>query len=377
MSPVLAQHADGSARPAWFDGAIAQVLACAGTLTSAQDARELDQLVAEMLGEELFAVLQDGWGLWWGWWFGELVDATMERIEEVPGPEREAAVWLLHGLAAQVGNMADAMLREAREQAGEPVPDWLSGVGQVSATGRITRLRDTFGTRFGVIAEFTYPGSTDRHCYLFDVDASGFVVLAGAGVHDDMGQAAEVWRARTGEPDAEAVVVEDPAELACLVHLSTGNEIMVRGDESREIMNNWFRVHTLIGALARKLEARGTPLPAACSLYHDLDITMMVDPFNAWYLQTHEAKPDPDALDALAAEWMEGALPETWFSASPERIRFQRVLISDWVPDNPVTLAVIALLPEWVRWLGDRAGLAPYRMRQLLEATAVDLASIR
>ena len=48
----------------------------------------------------------------------------------------------------------------------------------------------------------------------------------------------------------------------------------------------------------------------------------------------------------LAGEWMEGALPATWFSASPARVHFQRVLISDWVPDHPMTLGAVGLLPE-------------------------------
>jgi hypothetical protein len=33
-----------------------------------------------------------------------------------------------------------------------------------------------------------------------------------------------------------------------------------------------------------------------------------------------------------------------------------------------VTLGVIALLPEWVRWLGDRACLTPDRIQPLLDA---------
>ena len=73
-------------------------------------------------------------------------------------------------------------------------------------------------------------------------------------------------------------------------------------------------------------------------------------------------------VDALAGEWMEGALPETWFSASPARIRFQRQVIADWHPNDPVTRGVIALLPEWVRWLGERVGLTADRLQPVLDA---------
>ena len=53
--------------------------------------------------------------------------------------------------------------------------------------------------------------------------------------------------------------------------------------------------------------------------------------------------------------------------ALPARIRFQRELIADWMPD-PVTLGVVALLPDWVHWLGERAGLPADRMQPLLDA---------
>jgi hypothetical protein len=30
---------------------------------------------------------------------------------------------------------------------------------------------------------------------------------------------------------------------------------------------------------------------------------------------------------------------------------------NDWIPDDPITIATKALLPEWVRWHGEQAGL--------------------
>jgi hypothetical protein len=47
---------------------------------------------------------------------------------------------------------------------------------------------------------------------------------------------------------------------------------------------------------------------------------VLAGPFTDWHVRTL----DSTAVDALAGEWMEGALPETWFSASPARVRFQR-----------------------------------------------------
>ena len=87
--------------------------------------------------------------------------------------------------------------------------------------------------------------------------------------------------------------------------------------------------------------------------------------------ERHGGEPDPEVAEALAAEWMEGTLPQTWFAAPPERVRFQYNLIGDWIPDDPVTRGVLAMMPEWVRWLGERAGLDErFRVRALAVARA-------
>jgi hypothetical protein len=49
-------------------------------------------------------------------------------------------------------------------------------------------------------------------------------------------------------------------------------------------------------------------------------------------------------------------LPGTEHSVSPARSESFRGLTSDWI-DDPITDAVAALLPEWVRWNGERAGV--------------------
>ena len=368
---TLVRALGGGARPAWFDGAIERVLSGAGALTTARNARELDQRVAELVGAELYAALQSGFGLRFEWWFGELLDAAVERIEQGDDPGRQAVVWLLHGLAAQRGELPAELLRRAREAVqNRPVgrlPGWVDGTSRIAATGEVCRLRDSYGTRFGVIAEYVAPGDAQSSWYLFDIHASGFVVLADAGVYDDAEQAAEAWRINAGDADAPVTTVDDPADLRCLVELDTGDEMSIRGDEPRRVMDNWFRVHARIHRLTRTLNNQGRPLPARSSLYHDLDITVLAKPFTDWHMRTHGSAPDTEVVEALAEEWMEGALPETWFSASPARIRFQHELIADWIPD-PVTLGVVALLPDWVRWLGERAGLPAHRMQPLLDA---------
>lgn len=92
----------------------------------------------------------------------------------------------------------------------------------------------------------------------------------------------------------------------------------------------------------------------------------MVAAFTDWYASRYGTKPDTEAVTAMAEEWMDGALPEAWHAVSPHRIEFQRVLISDWIPDHPITISVTSLLPDWVRWNGEQAGLAAHLLERAI-----------
>lgn len=128
-------------------------------------------------------------------------------------------------------------------------------------------MRDAYGTRFGVIAGFSY--GDEPFAYLFDIDASESVRLASAGVFDDVEQAAAAWRTNVGDT-ADGVPprpVDDPQDLLCLSQLEIGDN-SVFGDESRVVMDNWFRAQRRIHDLAELL-------PPAGSLFDDLDTTRM------------------------------------------------------------------------------------------------------
>jgi hypothetical protein len=150
--------------------------------------------------------------------------------------------------------------------------------------------------------------------------------------------------------------VETAERLVCLVHCDSGEDIL-KGTESRTVMDNWFRARRRIHDLADALRKRGMPLPAARSLYRDLDTDSMAAEFTDWYARRHGSEPDPEVAGALAEEWMEGVLPDTWHAVSPHRVEFQLTLINDWISDDPIIVGAKALLPEWVRWHGEQAGL--------------------
>lgn len=142
------------------------------------------------------------------------------------------------------------------------------------------------------------------------------------------------------------------------------------GSEPRAVTDNWFRASRRYHDLADALRRRGMPMPETPSLYQGIDTAPMTEAFTGWYLRRHGTAPDPEVVGALAEEWLEGALPGTWHSASPHRARFQLALISDWIPDHPVTAGAKALLPEWVRWNCEESGLPGHLTDQSVAAAS-------
>lgn len=371
-------------RPEWFDPSNKAVLDQAGVIMAARGPRELEQATAELLGAELHHLLGTGCkGLWFSWWFEELTAAATARIREEVESRNGGwePLWrLLHGLtsigspalAAIACSALDSAKKELRGDAAlRQQPDWLWRLARITATGEVWEMRDAYGTRIALIAGFSYPGGVDPSVFLFDIDACGFIEIVHAGVFDDVTQAATAWRALVGDTahSAQPQRVETAQRLLCLVHCDSEEETL-RGTESRTMLDNWFRARRRIHDLAEALRKRGMSLPTARSLYRDLDTDPMERAFTGWYVQRHGTEPDPEAVGALAEEWMEGALPDTWHAASPHRVEFQLTLINDWVPDDPITVAAKALLPEWVQWHGAQAGLPEH-----LVDRAVDVAT--
>ncbi len=147
---------------------------------------------------------------------------------------------------------------------------------------------------------------------------------------------------------------------------------MIKGTEARAVTDNWFRAPRRIHDLAQALRERGIALPQATPLFGDIDAEPAAEAFTAWHRTRYGTDPDPDAVDALAGEWLDGALPGTEHSASPHRARYLLTLISDWIPEHPVTVAAKALLPDWVRWNGEQVGLPEHLINRAVAAAAGD-----
>lgn len=374
---VLRRTLGSNERPAWFDDSTRRALDGAAALVAATGPRELEQLTTKLVGAELYRAIHDArQDLRFDWWFAELADAARNRLAQAVGSEEwRPPFWLLHGLAAIAPPALVPTLPSrgfVKSLRAEPAPPlWLSDATRIAATGEVWWMRDTYGTRYAVMAGFRYPRSNGQHVLLLDIDTSGFVVLVDVAVVDDVQQAATTWRDAVGDSAAAAQPepVTDPDQLRCLVQLDPTDEAVVRGGESRSVIDNWFRADRRIREIRDAMRKRRMPLPAATNLYRDLDISVMTRPFTEWRAATGAVGPNPESVDALAAEWMEGTLPQTWFSVSPRRVEFQLELIGDWIVDE-ITTEVLNLMPSWVRWLGDRAGLPEHLRERAIAAAA-------
>ncbi len=343
--------------PAWFEEAIEDVLGGVGGLMACATARDLEQATCELLGAALKRVLDEEHDhLDFDLFFAALVAevATLAKAEPTE------ALWrMLHGLLAISAPGGVPALRSAITRLESAnLSEWPRSLANIEATGDVWEMRDVYGTRLAVIAAYTYPG-----VYLFDVDMSGIPVLAGGGVHDDVEQAAEAWRKKLGDEagDAEPRAVTDTERLTGLV--SCGFEVL--GFESREVLDDWHRAQRRFEDLETALKKRNLPAPPPRGFFGDADPAEMATPFTAWHDERFGNEPDPGLVEDLAGEWMEGLVPDTRFSVSPDRVGYYLDVIAD-LRDT----AALALLPRWARWLGERAGLpSPLVERVVAKAT--------
>ena len=378
----MSQLGSPSERGPWFDQAIAAVLDQAHVVLEAQHPRALERLTSQLIGAQLHQVLvAEKAGLWFDRWFVELVSATESRVrEQGDGGAWEAPFRLLHGLAAigtpAAAQMALAASNRLRKLIGrvpgqDAGPHWPLDVRRLKADGDVVRLRDVWGTRYAVIAGFSY-GGRDRSVFLFDIDTDFYNIVVGAGDFDDTEQAAAAWRQRVGSAAADAPMqpIERVDQLDCLVHLDM-DEATLPAIPDRSVTDNWFGAQRRLAELRTALRRYGTAPIVAASLYN-VDTGPAVDEFAQWFRGRHGAEPDREAAEALADEWMSGVIPETWYSVSPARLHHQCELIDDWI-DDELTRTAIALFPDWVKWLAERAEYAePYRT-QLTEALTTEV----
>ena len=345
-------------RPDQFGSSHRRALTASAALPGADGPRALEQATAELIGAKLRN--PEVQGLRFDLWAHDLIESAHNRVlSDVAwnNDTWQGPWWLLHGLASigsyglggyaaqQAAESAKALPRAALAQQ----PDWLALMPDIEATGDVHVLRDVYGTQFGVIAGFAYPGGIDPSVYLLGFDASEYLSLAAAGVFDDAESAVAAWREQVGDaaPGMEPVTPQVLAWLSRAEH----SQGLIGEREQGALLDDYFRGPRRIQDITRKLGGRRTELPHG-------DPVAVQEAFTAWYSTRHGYVPDQDAVEALAGEWLGVMLPGTEHAVSPRRSAAFRDQITSWWDDQDAAGA-LSLLPEWIRWTGEQAGLPP------------------
>jgi hypothetical protein len=345
--------------PDQFGPSHRRVLTESAALLRAGGPRALEQATAELIGAELRN--PEVQGLRFDLWALDLIESARNRVLSDAAWNNDTwqgPWWLLHGLASigsyglgghaaqQAAEAAKSLPRAALAQQ----PDWLALMPDIEATGDMHVLRDVYGTRFGVIAGFAYPGGIDPSVYMLGFDASVYLGLAAAGVFDDAEPAVTAWRDQVDDsaPGVEPVTVEVLAWLSHAEH----SEGLIDERSQGAVLDDYFRGPRRIQDMLRKLGGRRAELPQG-------DPEAVQEAFTAWYSTRHHGDvPDQDAVEAVAEEWLGVMLPGTEHAVSPRRSAAFRDQITSWWDDEDAAGA-LSLLPEWIRWNGEQAGMPP------------------
>jgi hypothetical protein len=372
----------------------------------------VETLAGQIVGDELFMRVstQGVAGVYPLQWMAALVEATSAALQAAitadPAETAEGAtdwprLWaFLTGLwdrsipgtldkaAALLADQAATADHTQAENAA------LAPMAHIQETGNILIARDTYGSRVLLTADsaLLFPNDpanspTQPHCYAWDIDWCVAGTVVGAGAFEDATEALTWWRAQVGPAAGEAALsTPHPLEFLRLLQpalaIGTLLDAGIVGDEPREVMREYYRLHARAVAIAAHFKdevdkARQSPDP-------DETGEELTEAFLAWYAanvgpndpapaDTAEADSDSDtddagdyeelstreALEIILATWGPLFSPaDVYYTCSPHRIEATATAIrADYDPEDAAP--ALRLLPAWTDWCLARHQIAP------------------
>jgi hypothetical protein len=259
----------------------------------------------------------------------------------LPYPESEVAV--------------DAIARLRDTPGGRVLP--AAPPGPV-VTGTVLWTRDRYGSRFAVVAPITTVDQPVRW-YLWDIDACGhqaFTVHSGFYPRPDA--ALSAWQAGVGQiaaADTELAQVDDPWLLAELLPAEEG--LLRSGGESVEQFAEYHRSKRLGEAVKQAMRPQGTRPGGG------LDAATAAVEFAVWLRGRDADRQElPEDMDELVTEladfWCINDIDAVFATCSPHRValcvlHMRGYYLAEFADQ------LVALLPEWTRWLAARKATPP------------------
>ncbi len=232
-----------------------------------------------------------------------------------------------------------------------------------AVTGPAQWARNSYGTRWAVVAPFTCAEGS-RRWYLWDVDTCGYeIVTVHSGFYPSAETALAEWQQAVGPSAAEAALApaDDTETLDALV---PGEVESIRfGGEDQAQFAEFLRSRRL-GRTVRQAagRARGRTLPR-------LSVETAAERFARQLRRIgHQDRPAGDESDQgpagagdLAAEmaesWSPRGHPSLYPYCSPHKVDAAVSHLRDFYQDDFAT-QLIAVLPEWIRFLAEHTGMA-------------------
>jgi len=222
-----------------------------------------------------------------------------------------------------------------------------------TVTGQVLWTADRYGSRFA----FTAPIMTAEEAvrwYLWDIDACGHEAFTvHSGYYPSSAAALTSWQNGVGPTSSAGTVlapVDDPGLLADLMPVEAG--FMRPGGENVEQFAEYHRSKRLA-----EVVKRAGPRPEARSDSGLTAATAAVE-FAAW-LRAHESgQPEPTQdldklVEELADSWNLNRIDAVYATCSPHRVALCALHMRNYYLHDYAD-QLMALLPEWVRWLATR-----------------------
>jgi hypothetical protein len=226
------------------------------------------------------------------------------------------------------------------------------------ATGTVLWSRDRYGSRFAVAAPITTVDQPVRW-YLWDIDACGHQAFTvHSGFYPTPDAALSAWQAGVGQiaaADTELAQVDDPWLLAELLPAEEG--LLRVGGESVEQFAEYHRSKRLGEAVKQAVRPQGTRPGGG------LNAATAAVEFAGWLRGRDADRQElPEDMDELVAEladsWCINGIDAVFATCSPHRVALCVLHIRGYYIEE-VADQLVALLPEWTRWLAARNATPP------------------
>ena len=229
-------------------------------------------------------------------------------------------------------------------------------------TGPVLWTSDRYGSRFAVTAPIVTADEPVRW-YLWDIDACGHeAVTVHSGYYPSSTAALSGWQTAVGQTASAGTVlapVDDPWLLAALLPAEMG--FLRPGGENVEQFTEYHRSKRLAEAVNEAVK-RAVPRPNARSDAGLTAATAAVE-FAAWLRTRVPGQLEPpenldELVEELADSWNLNSIDAVYATCSPHRVALCVLHLRNYYLDDFAN-QLVALLPDWTRWLATRNATAP------------------